>query len=392
MAGRWQSDECGAATLTIDLDALSRNYSIIARAAAPASVGGVVKANAYGLGAAPIARRLLRAGCRDLFVAHLGEAEALMAQLPRGDRPPGLGMYVLNGLVPGDEPACAALGAIPVLNAPDQIERWAAEADRIGRRLPCAIQIDTGMSRLGLAPADADRIAVAGPPFDRIRPVLVMSHLACGDDPADPANEAQRERFELFADRFPGARRSLANSGGAFMDGFAGDLVRTGIALYGGAPHAGRDNPMAPVVSLSARIIQVRTVEAGGQVGYGLDWTAARDSRIATVGVGYADGWPRALGNRGAAYLGGIRVPIVGRVSMDSLTLDVTDVPPALLDGAMPVELLGPHQGIDDVARDADTIAYEILTRLGSRYDRVYLDGDGIGAPHPDARHEEARA
>ena len=360
--------EIAAAALTIDLEAIAANYRLLRRAAGGAMVAGVVKADAYGLGAARVVPVLAREGCADFFVAHLGEAATIAPLVPAGAR-----LFVLNGLVPGAEAACLRLGAIPVLNALDQIERWAALANATGARLPAALQVDSGMSRLGLSPGEAASLIEEPDRLRAVRPVLVMSHLACADTPGDPANASQRRRFEAFAAAFPGARRSLANSGGLFMEGFAGDLVRPGISLYGGAPHSDAPNPMRPVVALRARVIQVRAIDAGQGVGYGLAWTAPRPSRVATIGVGYADGWPRALGNRGSAYIGRLRVPIVGRVSMDSLTLDVTDLPEGALADPFPVELLGPCQTIDEVARDADTISYEILTRLGGRFARTYL-------------------
>ncbi|WCT73477.1 alanine racemase [Sphingomonas naphthae] len=366
------ADGAGA-RLTIDLDALVANYRILAAQVAPARVAAVVKADAYGLGAAIVAPALWRAGARDFFVAHLGEAALLAPVLPPPSR-----LHILNGLMPGAEAACVALGAIPVLNSLDQVEGWARAARRIGRSLPAVMQIDSGMSRLGLPPADAETLAADPARLAGIDVTLVMSHLACGDEPASPANAAQGAAFARLAALFPGVPRSLANSGGAFLPGLGKyDLVRPGIALYGGAPQEGLANPMWPVVALEARIVQVRDVPPGVGVGYGLTSVADHPRRIATIGVGYADGWPRRLGGRGSAFIAGQRVPIAGRVSMDSMTLDVTDVPPAALGYGAPVELIGPHQTIDDVARDAETIAYEILTQLGTRYARDYLPVKG---------------
>jgi alanine racemase len=352
------------AVLRIDLDALVDNYCLIQRRAAPAAVAGVVKANGYGLGAAPVAQALMQAGCRHFFVAHLSEAVTLKPVL-RAD----MALFVLNGLQPGAEAECAILGAIPVLNALDQIDRWSATARSLGRTLPAAIQVDSGMSRLGLPPEELETLVADRQRLKGIAVQLVMSHLACADDPHGDFNRHQLARFEAFARQFPGVPRSLDNSGGAFLERGHFDLVRAGIALYGGAPQ-NTPNPMQPVVSLEARIAQLRTVPAETAVGYGLTHRCDRPARIATIPVGYADGWPRHLSNKGSAFIGGIRVPIVGRVSMDSITLDVTAVPDGLLYPGAPVELLGPHQSIDDVAADAGTISYEILTQLGSRYQR----------------------
>ncbi|KQM28688.1 MULTISPECIES: alanine racemase [unclassified Sphingomonas] len=354
------------ALLTIDLNALTANYRMIAARVAPARAAGVVKADGYGLGAVPVADALYRAGCRDFFVALTGEAHALRPTLPADAR-----LFVLNGIAPGEEAALVDADAIPVLNCPADIARWGAAARINGRRLPAALQVDSGMSRLGLAPAEVAAIAADPRLLADIDVVLVMSHLACGDEPGSAANGAQRARFDELAAMLPQAPRSLANSGGSFLDGgFHGDLVRPGIALYGGAPQEDRPNPMRPVVALDARIVQWRDVPAGTGVGYGLTSVADHDRRIATLSYGYADGWPRMLSNRGAAYVAGVRAPIAGRVSMDSICIDVTDVPLDLLVATPHAELIGPHQTIDRVAADAGTIAYEILTSLRHRHAR----------------------
>jgi alanine racemase len=357
-----EGDMIAGARLTIDLGALVRNYRRLCAQAASARVAGVVKADGYGLGAVPVAQALAGAGCRDFFVAHLAEALPLLDRLPADAT-----VVVLNGLQPGAESLCARIGAMPVLNSLDQARRWAA----IGR-FPCAVQVDSGMSRLGMAAEEVQALAADPALLAALDIRLVMSHLACGDEPGSPANAWQRSAFEELAALLPPAPRSLANSGGTFQGDVPGyDLCRTGIALYGGSPLAGRPNPMEPVVGLDARVIQTRIVAAGAGVGYGLTFTAEGPRRIATIGVGYADGWPRHLGNVGSAFVGDVRVPIAGRVSMDSITLDVTDAPP--LTAGDRVELLGPHQTIDDVARDAGTISYEILTQLGHRYARRYI-------------------
>ncbi len=357
-----------AATLRIDLGALVANYALIARRVAPAAVAGVVKADAYGLGAVPVSQALLAAGCRHFFVAHLCEATLLKPHLP-----PDIPLYILNGLPPGTEAACAALGAVPVLNALAQIDAWAAAARTLGRALPGVIQVDTGMSRLGLTPDELAILRDQPHRLDGVDLQLVMSHLACADEPDAAFNGEQRHRFDAIAAQFPGVPRSIDNSGGAMADDVGhGDLVRAGIALYGGAPH-GDANSMHAVIALDAYILQLRTVPTGAGVGYGLTHRCDRPSHIATLSVGYADGWPRHLSSRGSAYIGGIRAPIVGRVSMDSMAIDVTDVPDHLLYRGAPVELIGPHQTIDAVAAQADTISYEILTRLGYRYARSYL-------------------
>lgn len=359
--------------LRVDLQALVENYQTIAARVAPARLAAVVKADAYGLGAARVAPALFDAGCRDFFVAHFVEALELRPCLPDTAT-----IRVLNGLMPDSEAACARTDIVPVLNSLDQARRWQAAARSVGRSLPAALQVDTGMSRLGLAPEDVT-VLVADASFGaHVSLELVMSHLACADTLNHPANAAQLASFEALARHFPGVPRSLANSGGAFLPAsFHHNLARTGVAVYGGAPNDASINPMRPVVSLGARVIQLRTVPAGSGVGYGHSFRTDGPTRIATIGVGYADGLPRSLGNRGAAWFNGQRLPIVGRVSMDSITLDVT----VLADGELApgdwVELIGPTQSLDMLARDAGTISYEILTSLGTRYHRSYCEPAG---------------
>ncbi|MCK0207075.1 alanine racemase [Starkeya koreensis] len=354
--------------LTIDLKALAANYRALAARVAPARVAGVVKADAYGLGAARVAPALEAAGCRDFFVAQLSEALILKPLLNAGSR-----LYVLGGLLPGAEPACAQAGIIPVLNSLEQVAAWSRLARARGVELPALLQFDTGMSRFGLSPEDAALLTAELARLSGVRLLHVMSHLACADEPGCGQNADQLAAMARFAEGFPGVPLSFANSGGIFLGpAYHGALVRPGIALYGGAPTPGVANPMLPVVRLDVRVVQIRTVPAGARVGYGGTHVTAGERRLATIAAGYADGLPRALGDRGAAYHGTTRLPIAGRVSMDSLTLDITALPPGTLKPGSPVELIGPHQTLEALAADAGTIAYEILTGLGTRYHRVY--------------------
>ncbi|MBB3771680.1 alanine racemase [Angulomicrobium tetraedrale] len=354
--------------LTIDLGALAANYRALQARVGAARVAGVVKADAYGLGALRVAPALYAAGCRDFFVAHLSEARVLRPALG-----PDARLYVLNGLQPGAEPAAAEAGIVPVLNSLEQIERWSRLAGAQRRTLPALLQFDTGMSRLGLAPDEVEALIAAPARLEGVRVLHVMSHLASADEPDNAQNAAQLVEMQRFARAFPGVEMCFANSGGVFLGpDYHGTLVRPGIALYGGAPVAGIANPMAPVVRLEVRVIQTRAVPAGARVGYGGAHVTVGERRLATIAAGYADGVPRHLSDRGAAYLGATRLPMVGRVSMDSLTLDVTELPPGTLRLGSLVELIGPHQTLEDMASAAGTIAYEILTRLGTRYHRVY--------------------
>lgn len=363
-------DPAAGGLLTIDLAALRFNYRLLTEKTAPASVAAVVKADAYGLGAVRLSKVLFAEGCRAFFVAHLSEAQELRSNLPSEVQ-----IYVLNGLQPGSEAQCAALNVLPVLNSLEQVSAWSRFARSRGTRLKAALQVDTGMSRLGLSSAlDAERILAQPDLLVGIEPVLLMSHLACADEPDHAANTAQLAAFNELAARFPGISRSLANSGGVLLGrNFHLDLVRPGIALYGANPVPGLDNPMRPVIRLDARVIQVRSVPAGVGVGYGLAFTTDRATRLATIAVGYADGWHRSLSGRGAAFIDGVRLPIVGRISMDSLVIDIGALGDYELRRGSLVELIGPNQSVDAVAADAGTIAYELLTSLGRRYSRLYL-------------------
>lgn len=357
--------------LTIDLDAVAENYRRLRAQLARAACGAAVKADAYGLGAAQVAPALTRAGCRDFFVAHLDEGIALRPLLPEA------AIYVLNGVLPGEEADFAAHRLVPVLNSLPQIDRWATWARDRGPA-PAAIHVDTGMSRLGLEDSDLDALAQDAHRLAGLDLLLVMSHLACAEETGNPMNEAQRMTFERARRRLPGMHASLANSSGIFLGpAYQFDLARPGAALYGVNPTPGRPNPMLPVIRLEGKIVQVRDIDHPRTVGYGAAHSVRRRSKIATVAIGYADGYLRSLSGRGLCRLAGFEVPIVGRVSMDLITLDVTDVSDAAaVEGAV-VEMIGATHTVDDVADKAGTNGYEILTGLGPRYQRRYM---GAGA------------
>jgi len=342
------------AVLTIDLGAVVANWRLLgARHGAP--VAAVLKADAYGLGAAPVGRALLAAGCGDFFVAQPAEGLALRAALGPAPR-----IAVLDGFAPG---ADGDAGLTPVLNS---LADCAAHAGRAA-----ILHLDTGMARLGLPPAEQARLADDSALLAALRPALVMTHLACADDPEHPMNAAQAATFAAAATRVaPGVKRSLANSSGIFLGtAFRSDLARPGAALYGLNPTPGQPNPMRPVVRLTAPILQLREIAAGETVGYGAAWTAKRPSRIATVAAGYADGYLRAAVGGAFGILHNRAVPLIGRVSMDLLTFDVTEAAAQLGDS---VELIGPDHPADTLAAAAGTIGYEILVRLGSRFRRDY--------------------
>lgn len=369
MAGETGSQSTNAAgCLTVDISALSRNYDALARKAYPSRVAAVVKADAYGLGANRVARKLYQRGCKKIFVAQLMEACDLRPALP-----PDAEIYILNGLQPGSERHCAAEALVPVINSIEQWKNWKSLAIELGRRLPAVVQFDTGMSRLGIAPDERRLLAEELTQGSRHIDILyLMSHLASADDEYSAQNDNQRAAFARIKSEFPGYGFSLANSAGVFLgEDYCETLARPGIALYGGSPLT-MNNLMEPVVQLDVAVIQVRVVPGGTKVGYGGVHITTAETRLATIAAGYADGIPRSLSGRGAAYYQGTRLPIVGRVSMDSTIVDVSALPVGALQLGSLVEVIGPNQTIEDVARDAATISYEILTGLGHRFCRVY--------------------
>ena len=368
------------AVLTINLAALRANWGALNRVSGTAECAGVIKANAYGLGLDQITRALVAEGCRTFFVATLTEA-----RIVRGVNP-GAAIYILDGLLPGASPHYAGFDLRPCLASLVEIREWAAYCDATGRRLRAAVHVDTGINRMGLPAAEVEALAGAERGlFERFELALVMSHLACADEPDSPINAAQLARFRTLRAKLPSAPASLANSGGTFLGpDYHFDLVRPGIALYGGRAFEGSPNPMQWVVRLQARILQVRDVGAGEAIGYGATYKTERPSRIATLACGYADGFLRALsgpsGKPGpVGFLGEHAVPVVGRVSMDLITVDVTDVPGHLAQRGAWVEVLGDRTTIDDLTDRAGTIGYELLTRLGQRVHRIY-EGAALGS------------
>jgi alanine racemase len=333
----------------------------------------VVKGDAYGLGIAPVAPALAKAGCRQFFVANLDEGLALRRAL--AGLPTPADIYVLQGAPAGAGPILGAEGLIPVLHSPDLVEAWSRHGRASGGRR-AIVKIDTGMGRLGLSPAEVDRLTASPGRFAGIAIDYVMSHLACADAPDDPFNAVQRRAFEAARAKLPPAKASLANSAGIFLGpDYHYDMVRTGAALFGIAVSPAAAGRLAPVVRLQGKILQIRDVDTDRTVGYGAAGRIRRGGRLATVAVGYADGYPRSLSHRGSAFIGDTRIPVVGRISMDLAIFDVTGVPEDRLRPGALVDLIGPHHGVDDLAAEAGTIGYEILARLGRRFRRVYIGG-----------------
>jgi len=376
-------DRDAQAVLTIDLGALGHNWRALAARAAPAACGAAIKADAYGLGIEAAVPALARAGCRAFFVAHVWEGRRARRALQAAGFPGRI--LVLNGFHPTSAPASDYrehhLDA--VLGSAEELGAWqAARGAWTGPDLPgAALHVDTGMNRLGFPIEDARLLPEAT--LEAAGVTLVMSHLVSAEDAADPVNPRQIAAFARAREGALAARpASLANSSGIFLPQRPfHDLVRPGYALYGGNPTPGRPNPMRPVVSLRARILQLRDVPAGATAGYNGRWTARRPARLATIALGYADGVPiggSGLGDGGGArvFIGDIPCRLVGRISMDLSIADVTHVPPGIVETENWVEWLGSRTGVDDLARSCGTIGYEILVNLGRRHRRNYI-GDG---------------
>jgi alanine racemase len=360
------SDPAETGALTVDLSAIADNWRTMARLAGGAECGAVVKADAYGLGLAPAMRALLSAGCRTFFVANVVEGEAARAVAP------GATIYVLDGLVPGAATRLVAADLIPALGSLGEIDEWAAT----GRKPRAAIHFDTGMNRFGIPICEA---AQAAERARLITPTLVMSHFVSSQMPDAPGNARQIEAFLDARARFADIPASMANSSAVFLPQRPHfDVVRPGYALFGGNPTPYAECPVRPVARLKARILSIREIESGDCVGYDALWTAPRRTRIATVGVGYADGVPVGATGcsgkpAGEALVGGVRCPFIGRVSMDYIVLDVSDAPQDAARRGEWVELLGDAICIEEAASRAGTIGYEILTRLGARFSRRYV-------------------
>ena len=357
--------------LTVDLDALVANWRKLEKTAVPAECSAVIKANAYGCGIEPVARALAKAGCKTFFVATLDEAAIARATVPSAT------LYVLNGFTQNTGDSYARIDARPVIGELNELAEWDVFCRRTGWAGGAGIHVDTGMQRLGLTIAEAQGL------IPRIHAgdhgiSLAMSHLACAESLNHPMNARQLATFREVGSAFSGLPASLANSSGIFLGGaFQFDMVRPGAALYGVNPTPEADNPMQPVVELKARIVQIRDVERGESVGYGGNWTARRPTRLAIVSAGYADGYFRAGssndGTRGAEVIvAGKRCAVAGRISMDLMAVDITDLDKNAVRRGHLVTLIGEGITVDELAHHFGTIGYEVLTSLGSRYARVY--------------------
>jgi len=370
--------------LTVDLDAIVANWRKLEKTAVPAECAGVIKADAYGCGVDPVARALAAAGCKTFFVATLDEARAARAALPSA------AIYVLDGFFQNCGDAYAKSDARPVIGDLNELAEWDVFCRRSGWAGSAAIHIDTGMNRLGMSLTEAQGI------IPRINAgdhgiTLVMSHLACAENLNHPLNARQLATFREIASLFTGVPASLSNSSGVYLGApFQFDMVRPGAALYGVNPTPEADNPMQPVVDLKARVMRIRSVERGESVGYGAVWTARRPTRLAIVSAGYADGYFRAAGGgdgtRSAeVVVAGKRCPVAGRISMDLIAVDVTDLPNNAVRRGHMVTLIGEGITVDELAHHFGTIGYEVLTSLGPRYVRAYKGGTSEAAAARDA-------
>ncbi|CAN7227851.1 alanine racemase [Rhizobium sp. LjRoot258] len=364
--------------LTVDLTALTENWKDMARRSGKARAAAVVKADAYGTGIEDSGEALYMAGARDFFVATVDEGVTLRPYAPDAR------IFVLSGIWPGTERRLFENDLVPVISSEEQLAFWMAVLAEYGD-YPCALNVDTGFNRLGLSMDEAIALADDVSRPASFAPVLVMSHLACSDDHSSGMNRQQLESFRQVSAAYEGIDSSLAASAGIFLGSdYHFDLTRPGIALYGGEAVNDMVNPMRPVVSAEARIIQVRTAKEGQSVGYGRAMRLTRDSRLAIVSAGYADGYLRSQSSGGVplrqtvpqagqGFVAGRKVPVAGRITMDLTIFDVTDLPENAVRAGDYVELFGKNVVVDDVARSAGTIGYEILTSIGLRHERRYL-------------------
>lgn len=349
--------------LTVNLSAIRTNYNMLKARHAAGNIASVVKADAYGLGAKEVANALWQEGCRNFFVATLEEAIELRASLPDGF----IGVFL--GLFSGEEVEYAKYNITPTLNDVSQVESF-LKSDSFANDTQMVIHVDTGMTRLGLSESELAKVSLK---LKTLHPKLLISHLACANTAQHPKNEEQLSRFRTALAYLDNAQASLANSAGVFLpQEYHFDMARTGCALYGINP-AGGKNPMQQVVNLSAPIVQIRILDRDETIGYDATAKMKKSSHLAIAGLGYADGYSRLLGNIGHAYIAGYKVPVTGRVSMDLVALDVSDIPENILANINSAEFINNQQTVDDIAEACSTIGYEILTRIGNRVKREYI-------------------
>lgn len=380
--------------IVIDLDALAGNWRALHDLVSPSRCGAVVKANAYGLGARHVIPALANAGCTEFFVATIAEAREARTLAPDAT------LYLLDGILPGTAEDIAKLNACPIISTLEEAREWSALAQTIANnnQLPCALMLDTGLNRLGFSKSSIDELLADAATIHRLDIKLIMSHMACADEPDHPMNEQQRTRFESLRHRLPSAPASLAASDGLMLgDTYHYDLVRPGYALYGGQAFKGATTPVAPVVTAFARVLQVHDAAKDDTVGYSASYKLDRDSRIAVLALGYADGIARTASTTNqadtcgnttpSAAFNGRKAPFLGRISMDLITVDVTDLTDLDIKRGDWAEIIGPTISLEDAGAAAQTIGYEMLTRLGTRFHRTYVGAHAPQRPSGPAKN-----
>jgi len=360
--------------LIVNLDLVAHNYSYLKSLTPSAECASVLKANGYGMGAVPMALRLMKEGCRSFFVAFADEGVALREAFI--DRGLDADIYVLNGFFPGSEGVYADFHLIPALTDLDQVARWQAFCHMSGRKLSAALHVDTGMTRTGLPSKEYMTLSSNPHLLDGMDLKLVLSQMVYSHDENITFTQQQRQRFEQAIRHMPKMRASLAKSGVIFLGSdYHYDMVRPGIALHGINPTNDKHNPLTQTMELWGRIYQVQDVAMGQSIGYSQTFVAASARKVATVGIGYADGYPWALANKGSVIIAGHKCAILGRISMDVMTVDVTDVPESALEIGGWAQLIGRDISIDDIAKAAGTVPYEVLLRMGGRFRKIYIQG-----------------
>ena len=361
--------------LEINIDSIIHNYQLINNKVGNTECAAVLKADAYGMGASVIAKALDKAGCSTFFVATIDEGIELRACFSKDENQ----IAVLSGLLEGSEDIFYSNKLTPVLNDTEQIKKWAIYNKQKNISAPSILHIDTGMNRLGLTINELYDIIKNPTELKELHVEWIMSHLACGDQPRDIMNEKQLSVFLNAKKEFPNVKASLANSAGVFLgQSYHLDMVRPGIALYGSGSGSIPSKPLKQVIKLYSRILQIRTLSTGASVGYGASYRVSEATRVATVGLGYADGYLRSLSNCSWVFFNGLRLPVIGRISMDYITIDITQIASEKIQTGDFIEIIGDKFTLDDLATVANTVPHELLTRLGTRHHRIYRNTNNI--------------
>lgn len=356
-----------SSVLEVDTQLIARNYRILSQLVPHGVCGAVVKADAYGFGIKAVAPVLMQTGCQNFFVAHISEGIFLRSLLRHQN------IYIFSGLLPQTEGYFVEHSLVPILNDFEMLKNWTRESEKLGRKLPCALHIDTGMRRNGFDRLDLENLLNAPELLKALDVHFIMSHLVSSHDPHDPLNKQQKELFDSIKQHFPQIKGSFADTGGIYLGpSFHYDFIRTGKGLFGlYTPPEGYE-PLHPCLRFLARILQIRTAHKGETVGYGATHTLTRDSKLATLGVGFADGYDLRLSNRAYALFQQLKAPVVGRISMDYTVIDVTDIPESLCYVGGWAELVNQEMSLDSLAQSIGTLSRELSTGFTSRVSRIY--------------------